>query len=176
MSILTYTAQEDSMTFLCLDCFGTACEATCLAYKELTVNTKLQICYWRKGALAGFPRLLTTNLTGKKTWGWKRAEELLFPSSRDTPASAQNLFLIRKVSAASGGSSIWLQVPALWLVEMLSACLIALLLLLLLISSPGWRLPQYNAWPLFPLQSCTARWDKKLFPAFDICSCRLQTN
>lgn len=39
--MLTYTTQEDSMTFLCRDCFGKAPEATCLAYKELsTLNSR----------------------------------------------------------------------------------------------------------------------------------------
>lgn len=35
-SMFTCTTQEDSIAFLCLDCFGTAPEATCPAYKELS--------------------------------------------------------------------------------------------------------------------------------------------
>jgi len=35
-SMLTYTTQEDSIAFLCLDCFDTAPEAKGPAYKELS--------------------------------------------------------------------------------------------------------------------------------------------
>lgn len=175
-SMLTYTTKEDKHHFSLPWLFWHSSWSDASGLQR-TVNTELQICCWGKGAVAEFPWLMNTDPTRKRTWRLKCAEELLFPPSRAIhvsrlPAgpfsgqgSLQHLSVAAPGEALPRGSS--------------SCCLPPLPPYCCLSAALAWGypvIPSFNARPLFPLQSCTVGRNNKLFTAFDIRSCGLQTN